>query len=191
MKLPWPQRLFTRRRRNHEGQALVEFALILPIALLILMGIIQFGFLFSGQIGVINAVREAARFGSTSPISDVAGATTNGGNVCKYLLGTAGTNPNAMSRVPGYNLSNVVTGGATYVTYSSYADPHVAPLTYSVRMTLHIEYKHPLMVPIVSAIIDGLDGANDSRFRLGATEAMRVENPIITTDPSLNKTVNC
>ncbi len=30
------------------GQALVEFALILVPALLILMGIIQFGFLFSG-----------------------------------------------------------------------------------------------------------------------------------------------
>ena len=60
---------------RNRGQALVEFALVLPIALLILLGILQFGFLFSGQIGVINAVRETARYGSTSPIN------TNSGNV--------------------------------------------------------------------------------------------------------------
>ncbi len=58
-------------------------------------------------------------------------------------------------------------------------------------MTVHIEYKHPLVVPIISAIIDGLDGASDSAFRLGATEAMRVENIVLTTNPSINTTVNC
>ncbi len=170
---------------------MVEFALVLPIALLILMGIIQFGFLFSGQIGVVNAVREAARYGSTSPVSDAPAASSSGTNVCNYLLGTGGTNPNAMSRVPGYTSSNVVTGGATYVTLDSYTDPHSGTATYSVRMTVHVEYKHPLLVPIVSAIIDGLDGAADSRFRLGATEGMRVENPTLTTDPGITTTVNC
>lgn len=179
----------SRRRKDHRGQALVEFALVLPLALLILMGIIQFGFLFSSQIGVINAVREAARYGSTSPVNDASGATSAGGNVCSYLLGP--TSPNAMSRVPAYSIGNVVTGGATYVNYKSYADPHSGTPTYSVRLTLHIEYKHPLLVPIVSAIIDGLDGATDSRFQLGATEAMRVENPVITTDPIVDTTVNC
>lgn len=185
MKLP------RRRTKPSRGQALVEFALILPIALLILMGIIQFGFLFSGQIGVINAVREAARYGSTSPVSDATAANSSGTNVCNYLLGTAATNPNAMSRVPGYSVANVVRSGATYVRYESYTDPHAGTPTYSVRLTLHIDYKHPLLVPIVSAIIDGLDGATDSRLKLGATEAMRVENPVIGTDPSINTTVNC
>ena len=176
---------------DERGQALVEFALILPIALLILMGIIQFGLLFSGQIGVINAVREATRYGSTSPVSDATGASAAGAKVCNYLLGTASTTPNAMSRVPGYSLSNVKQSGATYVTYESYTDPHDSDPTYSVRMTVHIEYQHPLLIPIVSNIIDGLDGANDSKFQLGATEAMRVENPLLTTNPSLTQTVNC
>jgi len=176
MRLP-PRR---RGQRHTQGQALVEFALVLPIALLILLGIIQFGFLFSSQIGVINAVRETARFGSTSPLSDVATASTNGANVCTYLENTA------MTRVPGYSIGNVVGSGATYVKYESYPDPHDPPDTYSIRMTVHIEYKHPLVVPIVSAILDGLDGTNDSHFQLGADEAMRVENPVLTTDPGMS-----
>lgn len=173
--------------RDERGQALVEFALILPIALLILMGIIQFGFLFAGHIGVTNAIRETARFGSTSPVSDNASANTAGTGICTYLKGTA------LTRVPGYTPGYVVTSGSprTTVSFASYTDPHSAPLTYSVRLTVHIEYDHPLLVPIVSAIIDGLDGVNDSRFQLGATEAMRVENPLLTTDPSVNTTVNC
>lgn len=167
------------------GQALVEFALILVPALLILMGIIQFGFLFSGQIGIINAVRETARFGSTSPVNDATAAATNGAEICDYLTGEA------LPRVAGYSGSNLVTAGATYVQFESYPDPHGGAITYSVRLTVHVEYKHALLIPLVGAIIDGLDGVTDSRFRLGAQEAMRVENPIITTDPALNTTVNC
>lgn len=167
------------------GQALVEFALILVPALLILMGIIQFGFLFSGQIGIINGVRETARFGSTSPVNDAAAGATNGANVCTYLKDTA------LPRVAGYSSSNLVTGGATFVRFTSYPDPHPGTPTYSVRLTVHVEYRHQLLIPLVGAIIDGLDGVTDSRFRLGAEEAMRVENPIITTDPNLDTTVSC
>lgn len=176
-----------RHRERSEGQAMVEFALILPIALLILMGIIQFGFLFAGHIGVTNAVRETARYGSTSPVNDTATATTDAGNICTYLKNTA------MTRVPGYSSSNVVTSGGqqTTVDYASYADPHGGTPTYSVRLTVHVEYKHPLLVPIVSAIIDGMDGTTDSHFQLGATEAMRVENQVITTNPAISSTVNC
>lgn len=43
------------------GQALVEMALILPVLLILLMGIVQFGIIFSGQIAVASAAREGAR----------------------------------------------------------------------------------------------------------------------------------
>ena len=39
----------------------VEFALLLPILLMILLGIIEFGLAFSAQITVSNAAREGAR----------------------------------------------------------------------------------------------------------------------------------
>lgn len=48
--------------RDENGQAVVEFALILPILLLILCGIIDFGWIFSAQLAADNCAREGARF---------------------------------------------------------------------------------------------------------------------------------
>jgi Flp pilus assembly protein TadG len=48
-------------RKKEEGQALVEFALLLPVLLLVVLGIIQFGIIFSGYITVVSAAREGAR----------------------------------------------------------------------------------------------------------------------------------
>ena len=41
---------------------MVEFALVLPILLLILCGIIDFGWIFGNQLLATNASREAARY---------------------------------------------------------------------------------------------------------------------------------
>jgi Flp pilus assembly protein TadG len=46
------------------AQSIVEFALILPILLFLVMGIIQFGLVFNAYVTLTNAVREAAREGS-------------------------------------------------------------------------------------------------------------------------------
>ncbi|MCH4890437.1 pilus assembly protein [Acidaminobacter sp. JC074] len=50
--------------KNEKGQSLVEFALLIPILILILMAIIEFGFMFNTYITVSNASREGARLGS-------------------------------------------------------------------------------------------------------------------------------
>jgi Flp pilus assembly protein TadG len=47
--------------RHQRGQSLVEFALILPVLMLILMGIVQMGFVFNAYVTISNATREAAR----------------------------------------------------------------------------------------------------------------------------------
>ncbi|HEY5183375.1 MAG TPA: TadE/TadG family type IV pilus assembly protein [Actinomycetes bacterium] len=49
------------RALGADGAAAVEFVLILPILLLLLFGIISFGWVFSAQLTVNNAVREGAR----------------------------------------------------------------------------------------------------------------------------------
>ena len=49
------------RRRDHRGQALVEFALILPIFVLILVGLFDFGRAIYAFNTVNQAAREAAR----------------------------------------------------------------------------------------------------------------------------------
>jgi Flp pilus assembly protein TadG len=168
---------------------MAEFALILPIALLVLFGIIQFGFLFASQIGMVNALREATRYASTSPVSDNATADSSGDTICNYLLGDAPfAGSGAMNKMPGYERAFA---GPASVKYTSYADPHAGTPTYSVRLTIYAEYRHLLLVPLVNVILDGLDGASDSRFRLGATETMRVENQLLSTDPALNRTVTC
>jgi Flp pilus assembly protein TadG len=55
---PWKASAATR------GQAVVETALLLPILLLLLIGIAEFGFILYAHVQVSNAAREAARAAS-------------------------------------------------------------------------------------------------------------------------------
>jgi Flp pilus assembly protein TadG len=56
-----------RSRRNEErGQAFVELALVLPILLLLLLGVIQFGNVFRDYIALTDATRVGARQASVS-----------------------------------------------------------------------------------------------------------------------------
>ena len=49
---------------HSSGQSLVEFALVLTPLMLILLGIIQFGFIFNSYVTMTNAAREGARTGT-------------------------------------------------------------------------------------------------------------------------------
>lgn len=49
------------RLYGQKGQSIVETALILPIIILILTGIIDFGLMFNNYLVITNASREAAR----------------------------------------------------------------------------------------------------------------------------------
>jgi hypothetical protein len=51
-----------RRHRSHSGQSLVEFALILPVLLLLTLGVVDAARLFTAKVSLTNAVREAAIF---------------------------------------------------------------------------------------------------------------------------------
>lgn len=57
-------REFRSRRRGESGAAAVEFALVLPVLLLLLFGIIEFGRLMTTYSTVRLASRESARYGS-------------------------------------------------------------------------------------------------------------------------------
>lgn len=50
--------------RNESGQAIVEFALVLPLLLALLMGILDFGWIFMNQYNVEKAASAAARYGT-------------------------------------------------------------------------------------------------------------------------------
>ena len=49
------------RKRSDRGAAAVEFALIIPVLLLLVFGIIEFARLYNEQISLTNAARSAAR----------------------------------------------------------------------------------------------------------------------------------
>ena len=55
-------RQLLRRSRGQEGAAAVEFAIVLPILLIILAGFFDFGWLFFWQHSVTNASRAGARY---------------------------------------------------------------------------------------------------------------------------------
>ncbi|KRQ86266.1 TadE-like protein [Caloramator mitchellensis] len=48
---------------KNKGQALVEFAIILPILIFIIAGIIEFGMMLNSYLTIQNASREGARYG--------------------------------------------------------------------------------------------------------------------------------
>jgi Flp pilus assembly protein TadG len=50
-----------RLRRSERGAEVIEFALVLPLLLLIVFGIVDFGFLFQRYVVVTNAAMEGAR----------------------------------------------------------------------------------------------------------------------------------
>jgi Flp pilus assembly protein TadG len=60
-----------------EGQNLVEFALLLPILMYILMGIMQFGLIFAVYLTLNNAVREGARWASIYIYDNSSSQTVN------------------------------------------------------------------------------------------------------------------
>jgi hypothetical protein len=55
------------RRHASSGQDLVEFALIVPLLLLLLLGIAEFSLIIFSYDSIANAAREGARYGAVHP----------------------------------------------------------------------------------------------------------------------------
>ena len=56
--------LFSRFRKSERGVSLIEFALVIPILLLLILGIIEFGWIYNGYVTLNGAAREGARIAS-------------------------------------------------------------------------------------------------------------------------------
>jgi Flp pilus assembly protein TadG len=54
-----------RKRKKQLGQSIVEFALVLPMFMIVVLGIIDFGWALRCYIVTTNAAREGARYGVT------------------------------------------------------------------------------------------------------------------------------
>lgn len=63
------------RLQRESGAAMVEFALVLPVLLLLIIGMIDFGFYFYNDLQLSHAVRDAARQASVAKTGDYDDAT--------------------------------------------------------------------------------------------------------------------
>ena len=54
----------------------VEFALVLPLVVMLLLGTVTAGLSYAHSIGLTNAVREGSRFGATMPMTNINDWTT-------------------------------------------------------------------------------------------------------------------
>jgi Flp pilus assembly protein TadG len=62
------------RLRNEEGQGIVEFALVLPVLLALVLGIVQFGITFNNYLTITDATRVGARKAAVSRFLGDSGA---------------------------------------------------------------------------------------------------------------------
>lgn len=117
---------------NERGSAAIEFALILPIFLLVLFGIINYGILMYDQAVVTNAAREGARWAAIHTSSTYGASCTN-----SYSL--APVDPCQAAYSYAYNL--LITFGtsssltASYITGANFnsGTPQSVTVTYKYR----------------------------------------------------------
>jgi Flp pilus assembly protein TadG len=167
-----------RRRQRERGQSVAELAIVLPVLLLVLLSILQIGFLLFTQVGLINAAREAARNASNIPVATTTQASAA---ATEYYIRLTTPSTGFLARnVGGYNGTQLVNTGSprTSVCYYSFTDASNAA---AVMARVEVQYRHPLFVPLISTILDAFDGASDGGFRMSVTEDIRVANPVPTT----------
>jgi Flp pilus assembly protein TadG len=122
--------------KREEGAAAVEFALVLPILILILFGIIEFGFALYNKEVITNASREGARAGivqapklTETAVKDVAKdyLASAGWDKTKAdvsVTGAAGSFPNSLTVTVNYPYSfsvlpNFIAGFSKDITLSA------------------------------------------------------------------------
>jgi Flp pilus assembly protein TadG len=82
---------------RHEGTAAVEFGLILPLLMVVLLGIIDYGQVYFTRLTMSNAAREGARVGVTL---DAGSAATAAASAAKIYLTNAGLSATVSSTTP-------------------------------------------------------------------------------------------
>jgi Flp pilus assembly protein TadG len=151
------------------GQAMVEFAAVLLPLVLVLVGIIQFGFLFSAYVGVSNATREGGRAATIHRYDPNLNPAQNDMARCQDVLAAATQSFDAA--VPGQFSGSCTTAGGGGDLAIAY--PDAATCTGSSRtgcqVRVSLTYRQPLFGPLVGEFLSP-DGQN--RIALSATVTM-------------------
>ena len=107
-----------RRGRRQSGQALVEFIIVFPVFVLLLLGMMEFGFAFSDRLTLGNATREGARVGaslatgmSTACSGDPAGVDTSIVASLQFILKSGGSDVD-LSHITAIKIFKATSTGA-------------------------------------------------------------------------------
>jgi len=80
----------TSRRRDERGAAAVEFALVAPLLILLVMGVISYGYMLSFRQALSQGAAEAARAAAVSPYPTAATKQASGLAAMNEALGSYG-----------------------------------------------------------------------------------------------------
>jgi len=161
-----------RNQRPDHGQSLVEFSLILLPLFLILLGIIQFGFIFNTYVTMTNAVRDAARLGtiyvydqtSTKDVNDLNRNESIKTQVLASMNGLSQTSPRFTTGTWSYTTSGstkTFTSGDLVIKYDWSTVTDSDPRT-GESITVTATYHQDLVIPLISALLP-----KDSNGRMG------------------------
>jgi len=145
-------RLARRRPRSDSGAELIELAIVLPILLIVVAGIVDFGFLFHRFEAVTNAAREGARLAILPDFSD-----SDVQERVKQYLDSAGLD-RAASVVPAPTYSTQTLGSGATVNV----------------VTVHVFY--PSNFAYLGPFARLIGGSQRSSIMLKGTSVMRLEN---------------
>jgi Flp pilus assembly protein TadG len=133
------------RNRKQLGQGVLEFALALPIMLIVIMGIVDFGRMMITYTAVASASREAARYGAAA--GDDGPGTLAKFEDCDGIRETAQRVANAFLIIEDANITIQYDRGPGTAFYATCApDPDIVQL--GDRIVVHISAKFKPIFPI-------------------------------------------
>lgn len=162
----------TIRRRSERGQSLVEFALVLMPLFVILLAIIQFGFIFNAYVTITNATREGARNG-TVYVYDAAGSKAQNDLARNDFIKTsllasmnllAKTSPNFSTGSTWTQSGDTFTNGDLVVAYVLPSGTLDTDARVGQQITVRATYHQDLIIPIIPQFLP-----KDMNGRLGLT----------------------
>ena len=160
------------RSRAQRGQSLVEFALVMMPLFIILLGIIQFGFIFNAYVTITNASREGARLGTVYVFEPGLSKSQNdlarNNKIKTAVLGSMNlltkTAPNFATSTTWTQSGTTFTNGDLIVEYSNPAAVPETDTRVGQQITVRALYHQDLIIPLVAQLL-----ARDANGRLGLT----------------------
>lgn len=113
-----PMKKLLHNGQDEQAQNMLEFALLLPILLFLVMGIIDFGFIFSSRIAIANAARTGVRYATTHPAS-WSNATPPPANTIEGAIMRSGSISSVSNDDSHITIAYLTSSGATCGQYSA------------------------------------------------------------------------